>query len=41
MHKVADAADAAGVELDIESGRHYTASQLLAGGAPRLTITSH
>jgi integrase len=31
-HRVADAADAAGVELDIEGGRHYTASQLLAGG---------
>jgi integrase len=31
-HKVADAADAAGVKLDIKGGRHYTASQLLAGG---------
>ena len=31
-HKVAEAADAAGVELDIKGGRHYTASQLLAGG---------
>ena len=31
-HKVADAADAAGVELDIKGGRHYTAGQLLAGG---------
>jgi len=31
-HKVAGAADAAGVELDIKGGRHYTASQLLAGG---------
>jgi integrase len=31
-HKVADAADAAAVELDIKGGRHYTASQLLAGG---------
>jgi integrase len=31
-HKVADAAAAAGVELDIKGGRHYTASQLLAGG---------
>jgi integrase len=31
-HKVADAAGAAGVELDIKGGRHYTASQLLAGG---------
>ena len=30
-HRVADAADAAGVELDIiKGGRHYTASQLLA-----------
>jgi integrase len=31
-HRVADAADAAGVELDIKGGRHYTASQLLTGG---------
>ena len=31
-HKVAEAADAAGVRLDIKGGRHYTASQLLAGG---------
>ena len=31
-HKVADAADAAGVKLDIKGGRHDTASQLLAGG---------
>jgi integrase len=31
-HRVAPAADAAGVELDIKGGRHYTASQLLAGG---------
>ena len=31
-HKVADAAEAVGVELDIKGGRHYTASQLLAGG---------
>ena len=31
-HRVSDAADAAGVELDIKGGRHYTASQLLAGG---------
>jgi integrase len=31
-HKVADAAAAVGVELDIKGGRHYTASQLLAGG---------
>jgi integrase len=31
-HKVADAAAAAGVKLDIKGGRHYTASQLLAGG---------
>jgi site-specific recombinase XerD len=32
MHKVAELAAAAGVELDIKGGRHYTASQLLAGG---------
>jgi integrase len=32
MHRVAEAADAAGVELDIKGGRRYTASQLLAGG---------
>src|SRR5204863_3747823 len=31
-HKVAEAAEAAGVDLDIKGGRHYTASQLLAGG---------
>jgi integrase len=31
-HQIAAAADAAGVELDIKGGRHYTASQLLAGG---------
>jgi integrase len=31
-HRVADAADAAGVELDIKGGRHYTAGQLLADG---------
>jgi integrase len=31
-HKVAEAATAAGVKLDIKGGRHYTASQLLAGG---------
>jgi integrase len=31
-HKVAEAAEAAGVKLDIRGGRHYTASQLLAGG---------
>jgi integrase len=31
-HKVAEAAGAAGVKLDIKGGRHYTASQLLAGG---------
>ena len=30
--KVAEAAAAAGVKLDIKGGRHYTASQLLAGG---------
>jgi len=31
-HKVAEAAAAAEVKLDIKGGRHYTASQLLAGG---------
>ncbi len=31
-HKVAEVAEAAGVKLDIKGGRHYTASQLLAGG---------
>ena len=31
-HQIAAAADAAGVMLDIKGGRHYTASQLLAGG---------
>jgi hypothetical protein len=31
-HRIADAADAAGGELDIKGGRHYTASQLLVGG---------
>jgi integrase len=31
-HQIAVAADAAGVKLDIKGGRHYTASQLLAGG---------
>jgi integrase len=31
-HKVAEAAAAAGVDLDIKGGRHYTDSQLLAGG---------
>ena len=31
-HKVAETADAAAVKLDIKGGRHYTASQLLAGG---------
>jgi integrase len=31
-HKVAEAADAARVKLDIKGRRHYTASQLLAGG---------
>ena len=31
-HKVTEAAEAAGVRLDIKGGRHYTASQLLAGG---------
>jgi integrase len=42
-HRVADAADAVGVELDIKGGRHYTASQLLAAIAaaaqPRSGIT--
>jgi hypothetical protein len=31
-HQIAATADAAGVEFDIKGGRHYTASQLLAGG---------
>jgi integrase len=31
-HRVAEASAAAGVKLDIKGGRHYTASQLLAGG---------
>ncbi len=31
-HKVAEAPAAAGVELDIKGGRHYTVSQLMAGG---------
>jgi len=31
-HQIGAAAAAAGVELDIKGGRHYTASQLLAGG---------
>ncbi len=31
-HRVAEIAAAARVELDIKGGRHYTASQLLAGG---------
>ncbi len=31
-HRVAEIAAGAGVELDIKGGRHYTASQLLAGG---------
>jgi integrase len=30
--RTADAADAAGEELDVKGGRHYTASQLLAVG---------
>jgi integrase len=30
--QIAAAADAAGVELDIKGGRHYTASQFLTGG---------
>ena len=36
-HKVAEAAEAAGVKLDIRGGRHYTASRLLAGGDLRDT----
>jgi integrase len=31
-HKITEAAEATGVKLDIKGGRHYTASQLLAGG---------
>src|SRR5262249_24090821 len=31
-HQIGAAADAAGVKLNIKGGRHYTASQLLAGG---------
>jgi integrase len=31
-HQIAAAAEAAGADLDIKGGRHYTASQLLAGG---------
>lgn len=31
-HKVSDLAAAAGVKLNIKGLRHYTASQLLAGG---------
>ena len=31
-HQIAAAADAAEVKFDIKGGRHYTASQLLAGG---------
>jgi integrase len=31
-HQIAAAADIAGVALDTKGGRHYTASQLLAGG---------
>jgi integrase len=34
-HKVAAAADAARIDLDIKGGRHYTASQLLAAGFDR------
>jgi integrase/DNA-binding transcriptional regulator YhcF (GntR family) len=34
-HKVSAAAEAAGVDLDIKGGRHYTASQLLAAGFDR------
>jgi hypothetical protein len=35
-HRVADAADAAGVKLDIKGGRHYTAS---AAARPRCGTT--
>jgi integrase len=31
-HKVAEVAEAAGVTLNVKALRHYTASQLLAGG---------
>jgi integrase len=34
-HKISEAADTAGVDLDIKGGRHYTASQLLAAGFDR------
>lgn len=34
-HRIGDAADAAGVDLDIKGGRRYTASQLLAAGFDR------
>jgi integrase len=34
-HKVARVADAAGVRLNVKALRHYTASQLLAGGPRR------
>src|SRR5579859_6862417 len=35
--QIAAAADAAGVELDIKGGRHYTASQFLTGGLTSAT----
>jgi len=38
---VVDAAAAAGVELDIKSGRHYTASQVLAGGFDLRNTAAH
>jgi integrase len=34
-HKIGAAADAAGVDLDIKGGRHYTATQLLGAGFDR------
>jgi len=34
-HRIGDAAEAAGVDFDIKSGRHYTASQLPAAGFDR------
>jgi integrase len=44
-HRVAEIAAGAGVGLDIKGGRHYTASQLLAGGStcgtrPRGSVTA-
>ena len=40
-HKVADAAQAAGVELDIKGGRHYTASPCGSSDAPVVPPVSH